>query len=300
MRPTQLHAAGMILEIDPPWVTTLNPAEDRPQQRHQYLSTPRGGHRIEDQLLRYEHPNPPLVAVGAPTRLVHMQHRLVRQLLLQLLTGPLDRLADFLPSFLGAPQTHLQAPHIGQHGFHQPSRHPTNHRPVGDQRRQVRSKVPADLLRQRRLGGRTSTSAVGIRGRWCPGCPSWPPGLRWLLCLRPRGLCSPAKPSEEGGLEELVEFRLRSASCRSKSAICFSCSLIFFWASASSFSSSAMRSLRFWSFSRSRSNSRRRNLSEDRGRLEPSFAATRRAVLAIIQHKLTHSPEFVQPKCRET
>ena len=58
-----------------------------------------------------------------------------------------------------------------------------------------------------------------------------------------------------------------------------------------------MRSLRLWSFSRSRSNSRRRNFSEDRGRLELSFPATRRAVLAIIQHKLTHSPGFVQPKC---
>src|SRR5207253_10423814 len=75
---------------------------------------------------------------------------------------------------------------------------------------------------------------------------------------------------------------------------------IFFWASASSFSRSAMRSLRFWTFSRSRSNSCRRNFSEDRGRLEPNFAATRRVVLAIIQHKLTHSPEFVQRKCRKT
>src|SRR6266705_679651 len=116
----------MILEIDTPSVTTQNPAEDRPQQRHQYLSTPRGGHHIEDELLRYEHPNPPLVAVGAPTRLVHIQHRLVRQLLLQLLTGLLDRLADFLPSSLGAPQTHLQAPQFGHLGFPQLSRHASN------------------------------------------------------------------------------------------------------------------------------------------------------------------------------
>src|SRR5207253_5830837 len=104
---------------------------------------------------------------------------------------------------------------------------------------------------------------------------------------------SPAKPSEEGGLEEFVEFLLRRASCRSRSVICFSCSAIFFWASASSFScswtcfsSSAIRSLRFLNFSWSRSNSRRKKFSEDRGRLEPrSFAATRRAVLAIIQRK---------------
>jgi hypothetical protein len=43
-----------------------------------------------------------------------------------------------------------------------------------------------------------------------------------LLCFRPRGLCSSARPSEEGGLEELVEFLFRPASCRSRSAIRFS------------------------------------------------------------------------------
>src|SRR5439155_14898614 len=107
-------------------------------------------------------------------------------------------------------------------------------------------------------------------GRWCPGCPGWPPGFRWLLCLRPRGLCSPAKPSEEGGLEEFVEFLLRRASCRSRSVICFSCSAIFFWASANSFSfswtcfsSSAIRSLRFLNFSWSRSNSRRKKFRSE-------------------------------------
>src|SRR5580693_3788798 len=43
---------------------------------------------------------------------------------------------------------------------------------------------------------------------------------------------SPASPSEEGGLEEFVEFCLRSASWRSKSAICFSAFAICSSASA--------------------------------------------------------------------
>src|SRR5664280_1603175 len=76
------------------------------------------------------------------------------------------------------------------------------------------------------------TLATGTSGRWCPGCPGWPPGFRLLLLFRPRGLCSPANPSEEGGLEELVEFFFRPASCRSKSAICFSSSAICFSRSA--------------------------------------------------------------------
>src|ERR1019366_9485459 len=49
-----------------------------------------------------------------------------------------------------------------------------------------------------------------------------------------------ARPSEEGGLEELVEFFFRPASCRSRSAICFSASAICFSASAICFSASAI------------------------------------------------------------
>src|SRR2546429_3908550 len=109
MRPTQLHAAGMVAEIHRQPVTTENAAENRSQQRHQHCGTPRGGHRIENELLGHECPDPALVAVAAPTRLVHVPHCFARQLLLPLLTGLLDRLADFLPSFLSAPQTDFQA-----------------------------------------------------------------------------------------------------------------------------------------------------------------------------------------------
>src|SRR5256885_3763222 len=47
--------------------------------------------RSENELLGHECPDPALVAVAAPTRLVHVQHCFARQLLLQLLTGLLDR-----------------------------------------------------------------------------------------------------------------------------------------------------------------------------------------------------------------
>src|ERR1019366_3931196 len=70
------------------------------------------------------------------------------------------------------------------------------------------------------------TSAEGANRRCWPGCPGWPPGFRLLLCFRPRVLGSPANPSEEGGLEELVEFFSRPASCRFRSAICFLASAI--------------------------------------------------------------------------
>ena len=49
-----------------------------------------------------------------------------------------------------------------------------------------------------------------------------PANFRLLFFLRSRRRGSPASPSEEGGLEEFVEFCLHKASCRSESAICFS------------------------------------------------------------------------------
>src|ERR1039457_6458662 len=82
-------------------------------------------------------------------------------------------------------------------------------------------------------------------------CPGWPPGLRPLFFLGElRRRCAPARPSEEGGLEELVEFFLRVASCRSRSAICF-------WASVICFSASAICRSRSTTCSRSFSISRR-------------------------------------------
>lgn len=73
-------------------------------------------------------------------------------------------------------------------------------------------------------GRSSSTLSAGFRGRWAPRWPGCPPTFRLLFLRRPRSRGAPASPSEEGGLEEFVEFCLRSASCRSKSAICFSLS----------------------------------------------------------------------------
>src|SRR4051794_30984237 len=96
-----------------------------------------------------------------------------------------------------------------------------------------------------------STLLAGASPRQCPQWPGWPPGLRRLFfLLLPRRRCSPAKPSEEGGLEEVTEFCSRSANFRSSSAICF-------WASRRpcSFSSSSSRNLSLSRFRRSFSRS---------------------------------------------
>jgi hypothetical protein len=48
-----------------------------------------------------------------------------------------------------------------------------------------------------------------IRGNQLPPMPRMPrcpPGLRRLFCRRPRSRCLPASPSDDGGLEVVVEF----------------------------------------------------------------------------------------------
>ena len=80
----------------------------------------------------------------------------------------------------------------------------------------------------------------------------------------PRGRCSPASPSEEGGFDEVTEFCSRTANFRSRSAICFSASKICFSAS-SSFLSRSISSCRNLSFSRlNRSTSRSSFSGSDR------------------------------------
>jgi hypothetical protein len=74
--------------------------------------------------------------------------------------------------FLRAPQAHLDPQHVSQHGFHQPSRQSTDHRPIGDQRRQLRPKVSRDLLRQRRAHGLAAAAADYIGKLLCAGASS--------------------------------------------------------------------------------------------------------------------------------
>ena len=105
-----------------------------------------------------------------------------------------------------------------------------------------------------------STRSPGTNGRFRPSCPSCPPGLRLLFFLLPRCRGEPDNPSEEGGLDDVVEFCNRIASCRSRSAIFFSASAICFSASANCRSRSANCS-RNLSNSRSSRSLRRRSSS---------------------------------------
>ena len=71
----------------------------------------------------------------------------------------------------------------------------------------------------------SSTCPAGTMARPCPRCPGCPPRFRRLLHdFLPRVRDSPAKPSDDGGWEESVEFCLPSARCRSRPAIVFCCS----------------------------------------------------------------------------
>src|SRR6516164_9025765 len=144
----------------------------------------------------------------------------------------------------------------------------------------------------------SSTLSLGTKGRCAPRCPGCPPGLRRLFLCRPRWRGAPANPSEEGGLEELLEFCFRNASCRSRSTICFSFSPSCFCCSRTCLSSSATRSRR-------RSSSRSRDSrflapwlgsdKDSRNRRALTFPTIPREILAIIHHSVTEPLGFVQP-----
>jgi hypothetical protein len=123
----------------------------------------------------------------------------------------------------------------------------------------------------------------------CPGCA---PGLRPLFFRgEQRRRCVPARPSEEGGLEEWVEFFLRAASCRSRSAICFSASAI-----RRSRSDTWSRSFSISHCCRStcRCSSSRLGGGPYERRLALDCWLARRAALAFIHHTLNYSARFVQ------
>jgi len=81
-----------------------------------------------------------------------------------------------------------------------------------------------------------------------------------LTLFLPLGRCSPARPSDDGGFDDVTEFCSRKANFRSKSAICFSASAKCFSAS-DSFLSRWISSCRRLSFSRLR-----RSFSRSSGR----------------------------------
>jgi hypothetical protein len=153
----------MVGQINYPPVTAKNAAEDRAQQGHQHFGAARGGHHIEHELFGSQSPDPAFVAIGAPTRLVHIQNRFARQLLLQLLHRLCHRPAHFFPGFLGASQADLDAQHVGQHGFHQAPGQPADDRPVGDQRRQPWAEVSGNFFCQRRARRLAAVAANYVR-----------------------------------------------------------------------------------------------------------------------------------------
>src|SRR5580658_5015552 len=104
MSPAELHATGVVGQIRYPAVIAEDSAENRAQQGRQHFGAPRGGHYVKDELLGYQPPDPALVAVGPPTRLIYIQDRFSGQLLLQLRHRLCHRLAGFLPGFRGLPK----------------------------------------------------------------------------------------------------------------------------------------------------------------------------------------------------
>ena len=96
MSPTELGVTLVILQVCPESVTAQNPRKHGAQQMDEDGGTARGGHREEDEGTGHQRPQPPSFPHAAPAGFIAVQHRLARQLPLQLLAGLRQRLAGFL------------------------------------------------------------------------------------------------------------------------------------------------------------------------------------------------------------
>ena len=150
MRPAELRLAGVILQVGAETVAAQDTLEHGSQQAGQDCAAARGRHRIDHVPRRHKGPQEAFGAVGPPTRLIDVQHRLIFQLLFQFLARCGHRLAGFFPALLRASQTDVDSQNLPQQGFHHPARHAADHRQVGDQRRQLRPEMPLGFLWHRR------------------------------------------------------------------------------------------------------------------------------------------------------
>src|SRR5215831_7075568 len=150
VRPAELRLTGVILQIGTETIAAQDAPEHGSQQTNQDFAPPRGRYRIDHIPCRHKGPQEALGAIGPPTRLVDVQHRLILQLLFQFLTGGGDGLAGFFPALLRAPQTDVDSQNLRQQGFHYPARQAADDGQIGDQGGQSRAEVPTSFLGQRR------------------------------------------------------------------------------------------------------------------------------------------------------
>src|SRR5712692_850460 len=148
--PAELRMAGVILQVRTETVAAQHTPENGSQQSHQHFAAAGGSHCVDHVPHRDKSPQEALVAVGPPARLIDVQHRFILQLPFQFLAPSSHRLAGFFPTFLRAPQTHLDSQHLRQQRQHHPARHATYHRQIGNQGRQPGAEVSGDILRQSR------------------------------------------------------------------------------------------------------------------------------------------------------
>ena len=112
--PAELRLAGVIFQVRAETIAAQDATEHLPQQVAQNLAAASGGHRIDHVARGHKGPQVALIASGPPARLVHVQHRLILQLLFQFLARGRYRLAGFFPALLCASQTDVHSQNLSQ------------------------------------------------------------------------------------------------------------------------------------------------------------------------------------------
>src|SRR3974390_1977600 len=152
VRPAELSFALVILQIGAEPITAQDSLEHGSQQAGQNPAAAGDRYCVDHVPRRHKGPQETLSAAGPPARLIGVQHWLIRQLLFQFLTRGGYGCTGFFPALLRTSQADLDSQNLRQQRFHPAPGQATDHRQIGDQSGQLRSKVSSNLFRQ-----------------WCPG-----------------------------------------------------------------------------------------------------------------------------------
>ena len=142
----------MIGLIGSPAIATQHARKDVAEQGDEDLGPARRGNPVHDKRRGDQRPEPAFLGIGPMAGLIAVEHRLVAQRLLEFLARRRDGVTRFFPRRLRTAQTDRDVQGVFQQRLHQPARHPTDHRQVRDQRRELRAELAGDGRRHRRLG----------------------------------------------------------------------------------------------------------------------------------------------------
>ena len=162
MCPAELALAGHVLEVGGQAVARENPREGRAEDGLQHVRAAGGRKAIDHKQARDERPEPALVPIGAVARFIDVEDRFLAQGHGEFGVRRGDGWTRFFPGMLSAAQTDRNLQRTLEEPLHDQAGQPTDHRQVGNQRGELRPKLPDRIIGQRRVRHATALSTPSV------------------------------------------------------------------------------------------------------------------------------------------